>query len=83
MIAKLIHKRVAVGEETIMMGYFEAVNRTALIDILNALEIGFLCEHFNRSNYETSIDEERLSLTMISDNGKGRIRYEFHFEIMD
>ncbi len=83
MIAKLIHKRVEVGEETIMMGYFEAVNRTALIDILNAIELGFLCEHFNRSNYKTFIDEERLSLTMISDNGKGRIRYEFHFEIMD
>ena len=83
MIAKLIHKRVEVGEETRMMGYFEAVNRTALIDILNAIELGFLCEHFNRSNYKTFIDEERLSLTMISDNGKGRIRYEFHFEIMD
>ena len=66
-----------------MMGYFEAVNRTALIDILNAIELGFSCEHFNRSNYETFIDEEQLSLTMISDNGKGRIRYEFHFEIMD
>ena len=83
MKAKLIHKRKEVIEETIMMGYFEAVHRTALIDILNAIELGFLCEHFNRSNYKTFIDEERLSLTMISDNGKGRIRYEFHFEIMD
>ena len=83
MIAKLIHKRVEVGEETIMMGYYEAADRTALIDILNAIELGFLCEQFNRSNYKSVIDEERLSLTMISDNGKGRIRYEFHFEIMD
>ena len=83
MIAKLIHKRVEVGEETIMMGYFEAVNRTALIDILNAIELGFLCEHFNRSNYKTFIDEERLSLTMISALGKGLFSYVFYFETMD
>lgn len=83
MKAKLIHKREEVRKETIMMGYYEAADRTALIDILNAIELGFLCEQFNRSNYKSVIDEERLSLTMTSALGKGLFSYVFYFEITD